>query len=232
MIGSPARRGAAPVATIAPGHHPLDSPLARNLANFVLFQLVWFACVLWAAQGHPTWGVAAGAALLPLNLVFVPAGHRAREVLLWLGVGVLGFALDSGLHTADLVGFPDHALPSDAAHWQHLAPPWIVVLWVAVGTMLRSSLRWLHHRLGLAALLGAVGGPLSFWSGVRLDATLMPAGVASVAALSIEYAVVFPILLAVARDRVPPPSEGAGPDPIEPARDEVPTGPAPRSDAP
>lgn len=179
--------------------------MARNLSNFLIFQVVWFACVLGAADGHPWLGAGLGALLLPLNLAFVPAGERLREVRLWLAVGAAGIALDSGLHSLGLLGFPEAARPSGAL-WEHLVPPWIALLWVAVGTLLRASLQWLHGRLGLAAALGAIGGPLSFWSGVRLGATEMPAGAGSVAALSIEYAAVFPILLAVAREKPAPPT--------------------------
>lgn len=173
-----------------------------NLVNFALFQAVWFLAVLGAADGRPWLGALAAALLLPLNLAFVPAGRRGRDVRMWCAVGVLGLALDSALLGAGLVGFPDVARPAGpSAVWDHVVPPWIVALWVAVGTLLRASLGWLRGRPWVTAACGAVGGPLSFWSGVRLGATEMPAGWLSVLALSVEYAVLFPILLAATGDR-------------------------------
>ncbi|MFT7169041.1 MAG: hypothetical protein ACI80K_002177, partial [Paracoccaceae bacterium] len=50
----------------------------------------------------------------------------------------------------------------------------------------------------LAVALGAVGGPLSFWSGSRLGAVELPAGWLTLGALSLEYALVMPVLLRLA----------------------------------
>ncbi|MEE2941447.1 MAG: DUF2878 domain-containing protein [Planctomycetota bacterium] len=205
--------------------------MARNLGNFLIFQTVWAACVLGAAIGHPCLGAGLGALLLPANLALVPRGARAGEVKLWLAVGVVGVALDSALHSAGLLGFAEAAKPAGAL-WEHLVPPWIMVLWIAVGSMLRASLNWLHRRLVLAAFLGALGGPLSFWSGLRLGATERPAGVGSVAALSIEYAVVFPILLRVARESVPGNVQAASLRRKAPSGPETPDRSPHRSDAP
>ena len=205
--------------------------MARNLSNFLIFQAAWAACVLSAAAGHPWPGAGLGALLLTANLAFVPHGARAREVRLWLAVGAVGAALDSALHSAGLVGFPEAARPAGAL-WEHLAPPWIIVLWIAVGSMLTGSLGWLHGRLRLAAVLGAIGGPLSFWSGIRLGATEMPAGAGSVTALSIEYAVVFPILLRTARDASAGRSQAVPTNRTAPVGPETPDRTAHRSDAP
>lgn len=205
--------------------------MARNLGNFLIFQAVWAACVLGAAAGHPWLGAGLGALLLPVNLLLVARGARAREIRLWLSVGAVGVALDTALHSAGLLGFPEAARPSGTI-WEHLAPPWIAVLWIAVGSMLRASLSWLHGRLGLAAVLGAVGGPLSFWSGTRLGATEMPTGAGSVAALSIEYAAVFPILLRAARDTSTGRSHAASESRDASAGPETPDRSAHRSDAP
>ena len=205
--------------------------MARNLSNFLIFQAVWAVCVLGAAAGHPWLGAASGALLLTANLAFVPRGVRAREVRVWLTVGAVGATLDSALHSAGLLGFPAEARPPGAL-WEHLAPPWIIVLWVAVGSMLTASLGWLHGRLRLAAALGAIGGPLSFWSGIRLGATEMPAGTASATALSIEYAVVFPILLRAVRDADLGRSQAVSTNRMAPVGHETPDRTAHRSDAP
>ena len=43
-------------------------------------------------------------------------------------------------------------------------------VWTTFATLPNHSLAWHKKRLGLAALLGAVGGPLAYWAGVRLGA--------------------------------------------------------------
>ena len=177
---------------------PSDS-LPAKVTNFVIFQAVYAACVLGAVQGHLWLGPVAGAVLLPLNLWFFQRSQRGPEVRLWLAVGLLGFLLDSGLLRLNVMAFPDVTrIAPEAALSAWLVPPWIVTLWVSVGTMLRTTLAWLRGRPALAAALGFVGGPFSFWSGTRLGATELPLGWGSLALLGLEYAIVMPLLLRLA----------------------------------
>ena len=58
-------------------------------------------------------------------------------------------------------------------------------MWAMFGTTLRGSLSWLAGRYGLAALLGAVAGTLSYLGGAKLGAvTMHPNRAFSVAALA------------------------------------------------
>lgn len=205
--------GADPPATAAPAP-ALPSSMPAKATNFVVFQLVYSACVLGAAHGWLWLGPAAGAVLLPVNLLFIHQGQRTREVRLWLLCGLIGFAVDSILLGGGLISFPEvtrWAPDAGVSGW--LVPPWIVTLWVAVGSLLHSSLGWLAHRPWLAMALGAVGGPLSFWSGSRLGAVGLPQGNISIAALALEYAVLMPALLSLAyrRPRSIPAPSGDGP---------------------
>ncbi len=171
----------------------------QKLVNFGLFQAIYFACVLGARDGRPWIGALAALLLLPCNLWFFRKPLWAAEIRLWATAGLIGLVVDSGLYSAGVIAFPSAALPlGGGGAWAFIVPPWIVVLWVTVGSTLNGSLGWLRGRMRLAALLGAVGGPLSFWSGQRLDATALPLNAWSFLALAIEYAVLFPILLKLA----------------------------------
>ena len=171
--------------------------LVPKVVNFVVFQATYAACVLGAASGHPWLGASLGAAVLPLNLAFVPARRRKSDTMLWLAICAVGTSLDSALYAAGVIGFPQVALAPTL--WpEFLVPPWIAVLWLGVGSMLRSSLAWLGAHKILATTLGAIGGPLSFWSGAQLGATELPMNAASLAALAIEYAIILPLLLLLA----------------------------------
>jgi len=65
--------------------------------------------------------------------------------------------------------------------------------------VLSFSLAWMSGRYRLAALLGALGGPLSFVLGERMGAvTLHDERMLSLVALSAEYAVVTPLMIALA----------------------------------
>lgn len=193
------------------GQEPASAFVASTRAkvvNFVLFQAVWAACVLGAAEGMPWAGVLVALIALPLYLACLPATERRRELSLIALAGTVGLVLDSALLALGAIDFPEAALGFPPTHplarW--LAPPWIVVLWCAVGSMLRSSLAWLGRDLRLAVALAALSGPLSFLSGERLGATLVPHGAATLGVLSFEYAVVLPILLGIARRPAAPPA--------------------------
>lgn len=171
----------------------------RNLVNFVLFQVGWFACVLPAAEGRMWLGPLAVAAIVALHLGFVSReGERARELRYVLLVGLLGLVLDTGLRAVGAIRYPT----SEAVWSSALAPPWITALWVLFATLPFHSLQWLKGRTALAVGLGAVGGPLSFLAGSRSGAV----GFATEPALTwiclaVEYAVVTPWLLHFAPDR-------------------------------
>jgi hypothetical protein len=76
----------------------------------------------------------------------------------------------------------------------------VVALWVQLGTTLRGCLAWLAPRPRLAALLGAVGGPLAFAGGERLGAAVWgEPRAATAAALAIAWATALPLLFRIAR---------------------------------
>lgn len=165
-----------------------------NLVHFALFQLGWLVAVVGAARGHLWWGPAAMGVVCGVHLALCREG-RGPELVYLLAVGALGAALDSGLAALGLTSYPG----TRAAWSSALVPPWIVALWVGFATLPRFSLAWLRGRAPLAALLGALGGPLSYLAGVRLGA-VAPGDppVATWAALALEYALVTPLLLRLA----------------------------------
>ena len=163
----------------------------RTIVTFVVFQLIWFACVLGAGRGHEWVGPLSLVVLLPITLLFVE--DRRAEARLWLEVGILGTLIDSGLLAAGLIEFP---LESEG--WPPLLVPlWISSLWVAFASLLRSCLTWMRGRTWLAALFGFVGGPLSFRAGAQLGAVGVPEPQwQGFLALAVEWAVLTPLLIA------------------------------------
>ncbi|QDV08048.1 hypothetical protein Poly30_35840 [Planctomycetes bacterium Poly30] len=196
----------------AGGGNSSASSLAAKLTSFVIFQVVYTACVLGAARGWLWAGPLSAVLLLPINLRFVPRGSRLPELRLWALVGLIGFVVDSALLRSGLIGFPEITrFAPGAALTGWLVPPWIVVLWIAVGSILHSSLGWLAGKPLLAIVLGAIGGPFSFWSGSRFGAVELPRGNLTLAALALEYAVIMPVLLALAYPSSPPERSGHAP---------------------
>jgi hypothetical protein len=80
--------------------------------------------------------------------------------------------------------------------------------------MLREPMRWMHGRPVLAALLGGVGGVLSYAAAQRLGACAFPDTALAVLVLGAGWALIVPLLLAAAqrldRAAVPSRSRAAG----------------------
>ncbi|MEE4301994.1 MAG: DUF2878 domain-containing protein [Pseudomonadales bacterium] len=168
--------------------------------NFVAFQASWFACVLGGAAQLPWLGVIAVAATLLLHGWQSPE-HRP-ELYLALCAGALGALWESGLVASGLLVYPSGQL------FSALAPVWIVALWIGFATSFNVSMRWLKGRPALAAMLGAIFGPMSFWGGAKLGAVAFPDPVLALSVLSAGWGLLMPLMVVLA-DRF----DGWHPDP-------------------
>lgn len=168
----------------------------KKIANFVLFQVFWFAAVLGASKGSLWIGPASVSVFLVVHLGMLgSAADYRREVSYVLLVGLAGSVADSVLHAMGATAYP-----TSEAVWPYwLVPPWIVSLWVGFAMLPRFSLAWLTGRPVLAALLGAIGGPLSYLAGARIGAVAVGENaLITWGALAVEYAIVTPLLLELA----------------------------------
>jgi len=160
---------------------------ARAIANFVGFQLGWFACVGGAARGMPELGAAIAALIVAVN---VATALRPVQEMKLIGCALaIGIIWDSSLLASGALTFTSGLLMPNAA------PPWILVLWALFTSTLNVSLRWLRGRMIVAAVLGAVSGPLSYWAGVRLGAVQFVEPAIALTALAIGWAVFTPLLM-------------------------------------
>lgn len=151
----------------------------------------WWACLVGAAHGMP-WagpvvvaGLAAASAMRP--------GPRSERVAFLIVAAGTGYGVDSILVLAGVLVFPEHA---------RLGGPstlWMVALWVNLALTLDSSLGWLRGRFVLGATVGAVGGPLAYFSGAQLGAAVLgPTLPIAMAAVAVAWSIALPWLLWVA----------------------------------
>jgi hypothetical protein len=159
--------------------------------NALLFQAGWFACVLGAAQGLP-W-IGAIIAVLVIGWHLSRADDPRREVALIAAAGVLGLVFETLLVQSGWVRFDSGMLVAG------VAPYWMVALWAMFATTLNVSLRVLRLRLGLAAALGAVGGPAAYYGGAQLGALELATAGAALMTIAAGWAVFVPALLGAAR---------------------------------
>ena len=163
----------------------------RTLENIALFQAGWLACVLGAANGVPAIAPLVAAAVVARHVSTSPAPRR--ELALVGFACAIGAIFDSALAAGGLIVYREGVVVDGAA------PYWIVALWALFASTLNRSLAWLHGRYALAAVLGAVAGPLSYWAGARLGALELGRPAAAAAALALGWAAILPALLRLAR---------------------------------
>ncbi|MET0378865.1 MAG: DUF2878 domain-containing protein [Spongiibacteraceae bacterium] len=160
------------------------------LINFVAFQLGWWCCVLGAAQNNPLIGPFAVALIVLAHLL--RARGKSAESLFIVCAVALGAVGDSALMYTGWIVYPSTWIDG-------IAPLWILALWAVFATTINVSMRWLHGRDLLAAVLGAIAAPLSYWGGVRLGAATFVHPTAALIALACGWALAMPLLLWLAQ---------------------------------
>jgi len=163
---------------------------ARTCINFVTFEIAWFACVLGAAHGVPLVGTLTVIAAVALHLAMSSAPRM--ELTLLVVVTLIGTLWDSAIASQHLITYPNGNFASG------LAPHWIIAMWALFATTLNVSLAWLQGRPLVAALLGAVAGPVAYFAGSRLGALQLSDAVPALGLQSVGWAVLMPLLTIVA----------------------------------
>ena len=163
----------------------------KVVANFIAFQIGWFSCILGAANGLPWFGPIVCLVLITLHLRMVDFPRRELQLILSaIGIGVI---LDSFFVITGWLNYPNGILLTGTA------PYWIVALWAIFASTLNVSMKWLHGKYFLAALLGAIGGPLSYLAGARLGAVHIVDPLPALMALGVGWGLAMPILVLLAR---------------------------------
>ena len=137
------------------------------IANIVLFQVGWFACVTLAYS----WSLPLVTIVSLLHfMVVVPQAsvsennNRLSEAILLLQVVAIGVVLECAyLFLSVLVRV-------DGLFWP---PIWLLAIWLLFGMTLRYSLSWLRKKIFLSSLFAAIAGPASYYAGVQLNDCLL-----------------------------------------------------------
>ena len=133
--------------------------MSWKIVNAIGYQLVWLTSVARAGHGDPYSGPLAAIAFAVFVLAF--GGQRRSDLQLVPLVLAIGFLADGAWIALHLL---DYGAPWPSASF---TPAWMLGIWLAFGMTLNHSFAFLKGRHALAALLGAVGGPLAYWSAAR-----------------------------------------------------------------
>jgi hypothetical protein len=157
------------------------------LLNVVVYQCVWFACVLGAAARQPLIGIAL--ALVAVLLHLSMARDPLRELPVIGLAMVAGAGFDSLLVATGLVRMDQAVLTGG------VLPLWMVALWAAFATTLNVSLRALRGRYLLSATIAAVGAPLAYSAGAGLGALQIGHWLPALLAIGMGWALLLPLLM-------------------------------------
>lgn len=124
------------------------------LLNALIFQLGWFVCVL----GGSIWALLFTLPVVALHLLKFPAGHKDGVALaVALALGLLH---DNLLALIGVFVFAGET---------QVSPPWLWCLWLLMALTFNHSLQWIYSRPWIAAVGGAIFGPLAYSAGVALS---------------------------------------------------------------
>lgn len=161
----------------------------RLIFNLLMFQLIWWACIV----GHAY--IQEPLLLVVVAVYFLLHGFVLQSAFTqrWLGLlqllvcALLGMLADQLLYTMEWVSFPSHT----GAY----LPNWMLALWLGFVTTLHVSLHWLQGRPKLAAALGLISAPLTYYAAQQLGAVQFKHVGLALTGIGLCWAVLLPLQL-------------------------------------
>ena len=163
----------------------------HRLVNALGFQVGWWACVSSVRLNLEAVALIFCGLLVLAHLWFHQ--NRLTEIQLALGAWLLGLVIDSGLQYFSIIDFRGWALGP-------LSPFWLWMLWVLFALTLNGSLHFFKHTpLALAAMSGAILGPVSYVAGAELGAATLAYTPFNLLLLSTAWLVAMPVMVLFAK---------------------------------
>lgn len=158
----------------------------KLIINALAYQAIWFSAILWA-----TTGAVVGCVII---LFLLSISDRRGDDLRMAGFLIfLGLLVDGSLQQVGFFTFTTGGSP---------IPFWLLVIWAGLATTIHHSLAWLKNKLLLAAIFGAVGGPLAYWAGTRMGAASFNWSLtSSLLVLAAIWSLIFPTIMLFSREQ-------------------------------
>ena len=158
--------------------------------NLSLFKAAWLITVLAAAANMP---IAGPIAVAIAAIVHLARASKVRSETLLLGAaGIIGLCWESALVATGVLEYRSGLLLPG------FAPYWIVAMWVLFATTLNVGMRWLRKSTLVAAVTGAIGGPMSFFAGQKAGAVAFADTTLSLLVIGAGWALLLPLLVQLA----------------------------------
>lgn len=132
----------------------------KSLVDLVLFNVCWIANAFGVLYRVPYLGPAVVVLAVVIHLAQVTSTRYELQFLVLTASS--GYLWDSLIYNFGFLGF---SVPV----FTLAAPLWLFSQWFAFALLFRYTLRWLRGRFVLGGILGAFGGPLSYYAAVRMN---------------------------------------------------------------
>lgn len=160
----------------------------KIILHSILFYVIWFCCVLGAAQGYPWFGPVIGMIILFTQYLFQRFVIKdfAGLISFMLVLTLVGSIIDTLLTQVGWIIFSHN--PFDP--W--LSPPWMMVLWLNFAMVYYSCMQSWWPRYWLLGILSLVGFPWAYITGEIFGAARLVHGLYSSVLIGIIWAVLLP----------------------------------------
>ncbi len=145
------------------------------------FQVLWLALVIQAGESLSLVTVSVTGIIVVMFLRAFGESPSADFAFV-LAATACGTIIDTTLTVLGIIEPARSVMPAP------LAPLWLIALWALFATFLRIVLTYLRGRRLAQLLVGVIGGPMAYWSGMRLGAIgLHENRILAVAALALVW---------------------------------------------
>jgi hypothetical protein len=146
----------------------MSKSIFLKLANPILFQINWFACIFSDVEVY----LLSTLALLVFHgIVYVKNSFEWQYIVAF---SIIGYACDSVLLNLGLVLFTEpFNIGALLGANLSLAPLWILCLWLSFSTCLNHCLRYLQARYVLSAFLVIIGIPFNYYLGANFTDSVL-----------------------------------------------------------
>lgn len=157
-----------------------------KIYDLIGFKICWVMCAFSTKWGLPYLGPI-------ITLIFI-LGHlmivkfKLRDIKIISLAVMLGLIIDSIFFQFNLINYEGGILSKFK-----IAPFWILSMWGGFAVTLLYTLNTIKKRYAISALIGVIGGPLSYNAGVQIGSITINGSIAYVS-LAISWGLIIPLL--------------------------------------
>jgi hypothetical protein len=138
--------------------------LTKSLWNLISVNIGWLACILGAARGYYWLGLVVVPFLFVIHITVIQRCKVLEIFIVAMASIAIGFFTDTILIIVGAVEPNRWIMPTP------FTTVWDLMIWANFSLTLDASLRFLQKRPLIAALLGAIFAPGTYYAGYRLGA--------------------------------------------------------------